>query len=363
MDSLSRTEAPGRRRWLAPALFIAVLVGFEAFVLIQGQDRWYRGARQGLFLSAAIGLTLAAVYLWAGSRRRLRLYQVDAKTLGVLVALMAVVLSACSPYVVRGFRERAVIASLDGKSVAMYESDAPAWIVAIFEPHFGKSFTTRVYGLKITNPIEADFAQIERLASLRLLELNRCTASETGLEHLAALGALEDFYLENKSLGRRVNVSLRPFTGLRKLKFMRFNNARVQGRDISGITSVNKLHLEGCDLRDFDLGALASLNRLTFFSVRNSQCNHAGFAALSQLPIGGLDLRGSGIQDADLEHIGKFRRLRNLSLENTSISDQGLEYLWDAKQLELLWLARTSVSIDGATRLRERLPSCRIVMR
>jgi hypothetical protein len=52
--------------------------------------------------------------------------------------------------------------------------------------------------------------------------------------------------------------------------------------------------------------------------------------------------------------------LKSLSLEGTRITDAGLAQLGRHKKLSYLSAGRTQVTADGAARLQELLPECRV---
>jgi WD40 repeat protein len=64
------------------------------------------------------------------------------------------------------------------------------------------------------------------------------------------------------------------------------------------------------------------------------------------------DLRGTDINDADLEHLGRWAGLRRLNLAGTRVSDRGLVHLKGAVDLEDLDLSGTEITDTGMAQLQ-----------
>jgi hypothetical protein len=80
--------------------------------------------------------------------------------------------------------------------------------------------------------------------------------------------------------------------------------------------------------------------------------------ALTSLQV--LDLRGTAVSDADLEHLSHLPKLQVIRLRHTRISDAGLRHLQMIKTLEQVHVRDTEVTANGRTELCKALPNCRV---
>lgn len=80
---------------------------------------------------------------------------------------------------------------------------------------------------------------------------------------------------------------------------------------------------------------------------------------LARLEI--LDLSGTNVTDAALEHIQEFHHLKDLYLDHTRVTDDGISQLKRLEQLEILFLTGDNVSWAGVGRLQREMPNCDVV--
>lgn len=73
-----------------------------------------------------------------------------------------------------------------------------------------------------------------------------------------------------------------------------------------------------------------------------------------------LDLESTQVTDVGLVDLEGLTSLGFLDLSGTQVTDAGLVHLKGLTNLLKLWLGDTHVSHDGAEKLRQALPSCRI---
>ena len=73
-----------------------------------------------------------------------------------------------------------------------------------------------------------------------------------------------------------------------------------------------------------------------------------------------VDLSGSDVTDAELEHLSGLTRLNFLFLHDTQVTDAGLEHLNGLKNLVILYLNGTQVTPEGVKKLQKALLDCPI---
>ncbi|MBK9145592.1 MAG: protein kinase [Candidatus Melainabacteria bacterium] len=118
-----------------------------------------------------------------------------------------------------------------------------------------------------------------------------------------------------------------------------------------------------------DLRVLRGRRDVRFLKLRKANLIGSGFNYVAQLPLEGLELKDSRIDNHSLSVVGKIKTLTYLDLSNCSgFDDEGLYELRDLKRLEKLRLNKTRTGDDGLaalsclTNLKELdLSSCRRV--
>ncbi|MGD9683183.1 MAG: protein kinase [Candidatus Obscuribacterales bacterium] len=101
-----------------------------------------------------------------------------------------------------------------------------------------------------------------------------------------------------------------------------------------------------------DLRVLNGRRDIRFLKLRNADLIGSGFTYIARLPLEGLELRDSRIDNRSLAVVGRLRTLTCLDLSNCSgFDDEGLYELRDLKRLEKLRLKRTRTGDDGLAAL------------
>lgn len=136
-------------------------------------------------------------------------------------------------------------------------------------------------------------------------------------------------------------------------------------RSLSAYPHLRSLTLMRSNLKDEDLSAIRSLQKLDYLDLTSNPVSGTAVIDLaSSLPrLDNLVLAScTGVTDAHLMRVGECRKLQRLDLRNTGITDAGLEALKLAPGLQLIQLQGTKVSGAGAEALRRALPRCRIAL-
>jgi hypothetical protein len=105
---------------------------------------------------------------------------------------------------------------------------------------------------------------------------------------------------------------------------------------------------------------LQGLDRLKEVSFYEVPLGDEGLRHLAALPnLEKLELTYTQVSDVGTTHLAALLHLRTLSLSGTEVTDKGLPNLATLKWLEDLHVG-PHVTEDGAARLKEALPNCRI---
>lgn len=88
-----------------------------------------------------------------------------------------------------------------------------------------------------------------------------------------------------------------------------------------------------------------------------------GLGAKVQFEDGGLrlNMEGSRIEDADLQHLQKIQNLKLLDLRGTHVTDKGLPSILPVKSLRSLNLTGTRVTSEGVEALRKARPDLAVI--
>lgn len=119
--------------------------------------------------------------------------------------------------------------------------------------------------------------------------------------------------------------------GLEKLKFLHFDNSKLNFddlRDIAGIESLTRLDLKNCPVKDKMLSPLTAMPNLRDLWLTNTK-----------------------IGDKGLAHIARISNLEWLILEGTRVTDKGMAQLAANLNLKTLWINRTGVTDRGLLEL------------
>jgi|AGTN01.2.fsa_nt_gi Serine/threonine protein kinase len=102
------------------------------------------------------------------------------------------------------------------------------------------------------------------------------------------------------------------------------------------------------DFADDDMKSILIFkNRVNRLVLAGSQVTGKNFSILKGLPLEGLDLSRTNINDQSLVEIGKIRNLEVLILDYTPISDEGVRHLSSLAKLKYLDMENTRVSDSG----------------
>lgn len=200
----------------------------------------------------------------------------------------------------------------------------------------------------LTNEGLAELARLPRLVSL---DLEGCDAvSDSSCPILAKMSALRGLSLKKTAFEKQrvSNAGLELLTALSKLEHLTLAGNAVTNDGLKLLTrfpELRELDLGILAVNDEGLAHLPGVKKLDWLNVRYSE----GF--------GGVVITNAGIRS-----IGRVTGLKTLNLTGASrITDACLDDLLNLSHLRLLNLSAAGISAKGIGRLRQSLPTCRIL--
>jgi hypothetical protein len=152
---------------------------------------------------------------------------------------------------------------------------------------------------------DADLAQLEGLAGLRVLKLQMGSVTDAGMPHLARLENLEELALWKSPIS---DAGLTELAGLKKIK---------------------GLNLPDSTITDAGLALVAeSFPKLDLLRIGSSQITDAGLAHVAKIKNDlQFHLIGAQITDAGIEHLQGMTNLQSFYLDGGQATDEGLAAL------------------------------------
>jgi hypothetical protein len=238
----------------------------------------------------------------------------------------------------------------------------------------GGSGTERVLGaiadlpkLESLEAFESDldangFKHISRMKELRYLNLGNSTFGDDGMAHLRSLTVLTYLCLEETPVGDEGLVHLEGLNSLRSLNLRQSNITDAGLVLLSGLTELRELMLGGANVGDAGLVHLTPLIELKDLELSGPRITDAGLSYIRMLSkLENLSVNGARVTDGGLIHIEHLNELQVLDLTNTQVTNAGLVHFHQMHNLRCLIPSYTRVTDDEATKLKNVLPTCRIV--
>jgi len=188
--------------------------------------------------------------------------------------------------------------------------------------------------------------------------------------------------------------------GLTSLESLDINRCNLRGSALDGVSSLSQLTYLGvreCTLDRASIEAISTLSLLETLAVSNCRgytnpdlvslsgmtglknlrldnesvarepdwavnaFSHEGLLAL-QLPasLSSLNLMGQNLSDESLKELSRLPSLTQLYVSGAGITDQGIEMLSDFPALKFIQLTQTSVSDEALQSLKKKLPDLRV---
>ena len=200
-------------------------------------------------------------------------------------------------------------------------------------------------------------AYVQNVPSLKILNVGHIPITDAGLAHISKLKNLENLALYNTKV---TNNGLVHLTAMPSLKKLNLHGTQVTGEGLQYLKKIKTLEyldLPYSGISDDDLIHLSALPNLEYLGVSlfsNSPLADRGLEHLSGVQsLEKLHVGGTGFTDAGMAHIAKLRNLRELYLAFApQITNEGLAKLAAMKSLEHLSLPRESkITVSGLSHL------------
>ena len=233
--------------------------------------------------------------------------------------------------------------------------------------------------------VEADFALIEDIEGLSMLELNRLTLSRASLPWLSNLPTLRSLTLDSASLhgfsmpmgnyqvlhlplpGTPIPFRYQDFISIPLLNWL--SMLQIDNRDEALMATLGQLEkleqivLDRTRVSDRGIAELGNLKSLRRLGLRGTHITDSDMANLATIKsIEELDLSLTDVNDLGVSRLRAMPKLRKVNLSNPYISDKALEYLAEIPSLKELSLVVDGkrVTNPGVRDLQTKLPQLHI---
>jgi Leucine-rich repeat (LRR) protein len=221
--------------------------------------------------------------------------------------------------------------------------------------------------------------QLNLLAGLRTLVLERSDVSSAGLIELAGLSALTDLTIRYRNIDGEGFKALATLplqrlvlgpgklddpkaTGLGDLTSLRELDIQLEGfgdaaaPQLASLVALERLGLGNSEISDEGLTHLAPLTRMRHLELQHTRVTKHGLVHLQGMQaLELLELDHTDVVDEGVAHLVKLSALEELRLDHTLITDAAIPYLLQLTNLERLNLAETVITSTGAATL-DQLP-------
>lgn len=131
--------------------------------------------------------------------------------------------------------------------------------------------------------------------------------------------------------------------------------------DVRRRDRVESIYLANSTLDKRIMNLLPALSEAKFLSFNSSEFADRHVTCLDGLKnLNALQLNGTAITRAGLDHIVTRHRLHQLTLNDTTIDDTSIDVIIRCKSLRQLHIRNTRISVEGIKRIQSELPACRL---
>lgn len=200
-----------------------------------------------------------------------------------------------------------------------------------------------LYGLNLrnTNVNDDSLAHVGRLTGLRNLDLDGTRITDVGTRHLRPLNRLIEIRMDGFG-ATEAGFGVGDET-LRTMAIGRWSELKTVSVSRSKVT-------------DKGVAALALLKSLVSVDIGGTNVSDAGVEHLKRLPLLktlslGLYNQGCKITDAGMTHVGEITSLEWLDLSGTAVTDEGLKQIRSLTNLKNLSIDNTKITDAGLAHL------------
>jgi Leucine-rich repeat (LRR) protein len=205
---------------------------------------------------------------------------------------------------------------------------------------------------------DAMVARICELRQLTGLELSDEKLTDDTLRMISGLPRLQLLEIG----GEFTDAGVAHLERLTTLKHLELDSEHITDQ---GLAHIGRLHdlqllcLSSTQLTEKGFAKLAASPKLSYLSLRHSEISDDDLRGVAELTsLEGLDLTGAWIKDAGVEHLSRLMNLRRLYLTNTHVTDDAMPHLVKLTKLEEITLDGTQVT-DDAIAFLAQLPNLR----
>ena len=243
----------------------------------------------------------------------------------------------------------------------------------------------RLSGNKSGRATAADYAKLGALTRLTFLDLTYTVAGDETAKALTGLKDLEEMYLSKTDVTTEAAETL---AGLKRLRSLTLDDTRF-GDDglppLKRLPQLGYLSVDKTDVTDTGTAELKNFPALAGLSARFTKIGDGSAANLAAIPkLKAVFLTGTGSGDATLRALRRSEKrleqvvtgrdatnegvkelsgissLTNLSLFESAADDGCIPDLAKLTALQQLDVSRSKITPDGAKRLKQLLPKCRV---
>ena len=204
---------------------------------------------------------------------------------------------------------------------------------------------------------DAALRNVSQIRTLRNLSISESGVTDDGMRALAGMTQLAGLSLGGNSL---TDTGLKYLTGLTNLLELDLSqtmwvHSHMEITDdgltnLSNLTKLRSLWIGGLgNVTDVGLKHLSRLTELRNFAFAGSAVTTEN---ISFSHLQSLDLSGSQVTDATLDHLGQFHDLQKLGLRYTSVTEAGMKRIAGLKELRQLDLDSDVITDAGIAQLR-----------
>lgn len=130
---------------------------------------------------------------------------------------------------------------------------------------------------------------------------------------------------------------------------------------VAKVSTVRELEFFSAPINDRTLGEFSSIPNLRELRIWSCPITSEGIEKLAECRnLEALTIELCPINNHWLTAIGKVKTLRKIRIMSAQIADEDLAGLYDLPNLELVEFEHTRVTPNGAAKLQEKLPRCRV---